>query len=80
MTSYFIYSLVDCNYCFFSFAFFYALLELKSHFIFVGLQIPTASSQQMDDLFDILIESGGTFVILLQTTIDHITFICQLKL
>jgi len=37
-------------------------------FFFVGPQIPTATSQQMDDLFDILIESGGEFVILLYTT------------
>lgn len=44
-------------------------LNWKAILFFVGLQIPTATSQQMDDLFDILIESGGEFVILLQTTI-----------
>ncbi len=41
------------------------------------MQIPTATSQQMDDLFDILIESGGEFVILLQNTIDHVHLATQ---
>lgn len=31
---------------------------------FIVIQFPTATSQQMDDLFDILIESGGMYVLL----------------